>query len=83
MDMAGKALALVRSLAQTTTPEEEFEANKNEDGFMVKDEITYDDVDEMVSDMDDDTLMDAYGEYMDFVRAAKEIIAEEEEKDAG
>lgn len=69
-----EALNLVERLATMTTPEEDFEALKNEDGVAEDDGITYDDVDEMVSDMSDDRLCDEYGAFMSFVREAKTIV---------
>jgi len=74
MTKSEEALALVERLATMTTPEEDFEALKDEDGIANDDGLTYDDVDEMVSDMSDDRLMDEYSAFMTFVRAAKEIV---------
>jgi len=81
MNKAEKALDLVEKLARLTTPEEEFESQMNEDGVIEEDGVTYDDVDEMIADMDDERLMEEYGAFMDFVRAAKEIVKEGEADD--
>jgi hypothetical protein len=73
---ADKALELVETLARVQTPEEAFENLRDENGIVHDDGVEYDDVDEMISDLGDDFLMDEYGAFMDFVRAAKEIVKE-------
>lgn len=79
MYKAALALDLVEKLARVMTPEEEFEKRKGADGFVEDNGVTYEDVDEMVSDRSDDFLMEEYEAFMDFVRAAKEIMKEEGE----
>ncbi|RWN60166.1 hypothetical protein [Mesorhizobium sp.] len=64
----------VQQMARLTTPEEEFDAKKGEDGTVYDDGITYDDVDEMVSDMSGDRLCDEYAAFMTMVRQAKELV---------
>ena len=81
MDKAERAMDLVETLAMRMTPEEEFEKWKNEDGIVMNDGVIYEDVDEMISDMSDDSLLDEYAAFMDFVRAAKEIFPKEKEDD--
>ena len=81
MDKAERALRLVESLAMLTTPEEEFEERKGDDGFVNDDGVTYEDVDEMRADMTDDQLWDGFHTLMDFVRAAKKICSSEEGKE--
>ncbi|MER8983913.1 hypothetical protein [Mesorhizobium sp. M0843] len=66
--------AFVEQMARLTTPEEEFDARKGEDGTVNDDGVTYDDADEMVSDMSDDRLCDEYGAFMKLVREAKELV---------
>jgi hypothetical protein len=78
MFKAEKALELVEKLARVMTPEEAFEKRKNADGVVEDDGVTYEDVDEMRADMTDDELWDEFHAFMDFVRAAKEIVKEEE-----
>ena len=74
MSKAEKALALVETLARVQTPEEAFENLRDENGIVHDDGVEYDSVDEMVSDFSDDHLMNEYEAFMDFVRAAKEIV---------
>jgi len=75
MTKSEEALALVERLATMTTPEEEFQALLDEnDGIAEVDGLTYDDVEEMVSDMSDDRLCDEYSAFMTFVREAKRIV---------
>jgi hypothetical protein len=79
MDRAERSMDLVEKLARLMTPEEAFEKRKNDSGAVEDDGVTYEDVDEMVSDMSGDQLMDEYAAFMEFVRAAKEIMKEEGE----
>lgn len=65
---------LVQRLARLTTPEEEFEAKKDEDGEVWDDGIQYEDVDEMISDVSDDRLLDEYSAFVEFIKEAKELV---------
>ncbi|TPL42568.1 MULTISPECIES: hypothetical protein [unclassified Mesorhizobium] len=64
----------VEQMARLTTPEEDFEALKDEDGVARDDGVTYDDVDEMLSDMSDERLCEEYGAFMKLVSEAKELV---------
>lgn len=74
MSKVEEAFKLVEQLALMPTPEEEFDERKGEDGTVEDDGVVYEDVDEMVADMSDERLCQEYGKFMDFVRAAKQII---------
>ncbi|RUU76128.1 hypothetical protein [Mesorhizobium sp. M7A.F.Ca.MR.362.00.0.0] len=65
----------VEQMARMTTPEQEFDAKKGDDGTVNDDGVTYDDADEMVSDFSDDRLCDEYSAFMTMVRQAKELVA--------
>lgn len=73
MDIAA-ARNLIRRLADIETPEEKFEMAIDMDGVMTVDGVTYHDADEMVADMSDAELCDAFAEFMNLVREAKEIV---------
>ncbi|ESY35712.1 hypothetical protein X748_13935 [Mesorhizobium sp. LNJC386A00] len=62
----------VKQMARLTTPEEEFDARKGEDGKIF--DGGYEDVGEMIADFDDDRLCGEYSAFMDMVRAAKELV---------
>jgi len=68
------AWQLVSELASISTPEEQFERLKNEDGVVDNDGMIYEDADEMISDMSDDQLVEAFAAFMEFVSRAKEIV---------
>ncbi|WP_353645707.1 hypothetical protein [Mesorhizobium sp. WSM2239] len=65
---------LVQRLARLTTPEEEFEAMKDENGEVWDDGIQHEDVDEMVAEMSSDRLCDEYAAFVEFIKEAKELV---------
>jgi len=64
-------LAFAKMMAGFTTPEDEF----NDPEFDHKD--SYDDVDEMVSDMSDERLCGEYATFMEMIREARSIMTPE------
>ena len=74
-----RSLELVRTLARMSTPEDDFAALVESEG----DDCRYDDIDEMVADMDDERLCGEYGAFMDMVRAAREVVGDQPEPEHG
>lgn len=66
------ALAFIDRMAQFTTPEDDFEDLRSSHSDCPAD-MPYDDVDEMISDMDDERLCNEYATFMDMVREARKI----------
>lgn len=66
-------LDFIKQMANFTTPEDEFEDRKGEDGTVYDDGVTYHDADEMLADISDDRLMDEFSAFCDMIRAARKI----------
>lgn len=64
----------VAQMARFTTPEDDFEALKDEDGVARDDGVSYDDVDEMIADMSDERLGSEYSTFMEMVKRARELV---------
>lgn len=69
-----KAIAdFLRQMAQFTTPEDEFEERKGEDGKVHDDGVTYEDADELLAEISDDRLMDEYAAFCWMIREARKL----------
>ncbi len=74
IDKVSHALQMVERLSALMTPQQEFDSRKGPSGTIYDDGVTYDDVDEMVSDMSDDRLCEEYALFVEFITEAQEIM---------
>ncbi|TIR24008.1 MAG: hypothetical protein E5X34_13210 [Mesorhizobium sp.] len=66
-------LAYVRRMAQFTTPEDEFEDRKGEDGKVHDDGISYESADELLADFSDERLGDEFATFCEMIQEARRV----------
>ncbi|RWC91666.1 MAG: hypothetical protein EOS72_03150 [Mesorhizobium sp.] len=66
-------LTFVRRMAQFTTPEDEFEERKDEDGRVYDDGISYESADELLADFSDERLGDEFATFCEMIQEARRL----------